>query len=257
MGKGRQYSWKWKGKSTKTGVPLNDEQHDFLADTLEETDDCEDLQLQATTNFKADHVNAYDLDCHDEDTTNAIFMASLCPVGSINDDMVEPCYDSNILSEVPHYDTYHDSDISNSNVQEMGYIKIIVSNNESYDELMSNNNVISYADYMLTIGNDADNYVPPPIPNNEMILSVIDQMKSQVERCNTVNNETQSVNESLTSELERCNEIVKTLENSSKNSSSEKEALLDRELRTIICDPKKKSMILTIKSFLNKYKWKT
>ncbi|GKB05260.1 retrovirus-related pol polyprotein from transposon TNT 1-94 [Tanacetum coccineum] len=138
----------------RAGVPLNDEQHDFLADTLEETDDCEDLQLQATTNFKADHGNAYDLDCHDEATTNAIFMASLCPVGSINDDMVEPCYDSDILSE-------------------------------SYDELMSNNNVISYADYMLTIGNDADNYVPPPIQNNDMILSVIDQMKSQVERCNT------------------------------------------------------------------------
>ncbi|GJY53111.1 hypothetical protein Tco_0444775 [Tanacetum coccineum] len=37
-------------------VVLNDEQQHFLADSLEETDDCEDLKLQATTNFKADHV---------------------------------------------------------------------------------------------------------------------------------------------------------------------------------------------------------
>ncbi|GJS12121.1 hypothetical protein Tco_0368917 [Tanacetum coccineum] len=136
---------------------------------LEETDDCEELQLQATTNFKADHVETYDSDCDDEATTNAIFMASLSPVGSINDDTVEPNYDSDILSE-------------------------------SYDELTSNNNVISYADYMVTIGNDVDNYVPPLVQNIDMILFVIKQMKSKVERCNTVNQETQSVNESLTKE---------------------------------------------------------
>ncbi|GJV59863.1 hypothetical protein Tco_1465963 [Tanacetum coccineum] len=102
------------------------------ADSLEETDDYEELQLQDTTNFKADHVETYDSDCDDEATTNAIYMESLSPVGSINDDTVEPNYDSDILSE-------------------------------SYDELTSNNNVISYADYMVTIGNDIDNYVPPPI----------------------------------------------------------------------------------------------
>ncbi|GJW12591.1 hypothetical protein Tco_1578418 [Tanacetum coccineum] len=41
-------------------VVLDEEQQDFLADSLEETGDYEDLQLQATTNFKADHVDAYD-----------------------------------------------------------------------------------------------------------------------------------------------------------------------------------------------------
>ncbi|GKB78365.1 hypothetical protein Tco_0945260 [Tanacetum coccineum] len=103
-------------------------------------------------------------------TPNAIFMANLSPVGSINGDTVEPRYDSDILSEVPHYDTYHESNMLNSNVQEMRYIENIVFNNESYDKLTSNNNVISYADYMVTIGNDADNYVPPPVQNNDMIF---------------------------------------------------------------------------------------
>nr|GEW23093.1 hypothetical protein [Tanacetum cinerariifolium]GEW24762.1 integrase, catalytic region, zinc finger, CCHC-type, peptidase aspartic, catalytic [Tanacetum cinerariifolium] len=96
-------------------VVLNDEQQDFLADSLEETDDCEDLQLQATANFKADYVDAYDLDCGDE--TNAIFMANLSPAGSINDDKVEPRYDSDILSEVPHYNTYHEFDVLNSDIK--------------------------------------------------------------------------------------------------------------------------------------------
>ncbi|GKC64463.1 hypothetical protein Tco_1097061 [Tanacetum coccineum] len=108
-------------------VVLNDEHQDFLVDSLEENDECEDLQLQATTNFKADHVDAYDSGCDDEATTNAIFMENLSPVGSINGNTVEPRYDSDILSK---------------------------------DELTSNINVISYADYMVTIGNHVDNYVP-------------------------------------------------------------------------------------------------
>ncbi|GKE52707.1 hypothetical protein Tco_1487863 [Tanacetum coccineum] len=53
-------------QAQEAGVVLDKEQHDFLADSLEETDDCEDLQVRATTNFKADHVDAYDSDCDDK-----------------------------------------------------------------------------------------------------------------------------------------------------------------------------------------------
>ncbi|GKG03134.1 hypothetical protein Tco_0310770, partial [Tanacetum coccineum] len=116
-------------QAQEAGVVLNDEQQDFLADSLEETDDYEDLQLQATTNFKADHVDAYNSDCDDEATTNAIFMENLSPDGSLNDETVAPRYDSDTLFEVPHYNTYYDSDMLNSNIQELGYIENIVSNN--------------------------------------------------------------------------------------------------------------------------------
>ncbi|GKA52088.1 reverse transcriptase domain-containing protein [Tanacetum coccineum] len=64
-------------QTKEAGVVLNDEQHDFLADNLDETDDY----------------------CDDEAITNEIFMINLSPVGSINDDMVEPRYDSYILSK--------------------------------------------------------------------------------------------------------------------------------------------------------------
>ncbi|GJV95641.1 hypothetical protein Tco_1547218 [Tanacetum coccineum] len=138
-------------QAQEAGVVLDEEQQDFLADSFEKTDECEDLQLQATINFKADHVDAYDSDCDDETIANAILMENLSPVGSLNDDIVAPRYDSDTLSEVPHYDTYHDSDVLNSNIQELGYIENIVSTNESYDELKGNNDVISYTDSMLTI----------------------------------------------------------------------------------------------------------
>ncbi|GJV96248.1 hypothetical protein Tco_1547825 [Tanacetum coccineum] len=64
--------------------------------------------------ISADYVDAYDLDCYDEATASAIFMESLSPTGSLNDDTISQTYDLDILSEVPHYDTYHEKDVLNS-----------------------------------------------------------------------------------------------------------------------------------------------
>nr|GEY49009.1 hypothetical protein [Tanacetum cinerariifolium] len=213
---------------------------DFLAGSLEEIDDCEDLQLQAIVNFKVDLVDAYDSDCDDKATTNAVFMENLSPVDSLNDDTAEPPYDSDMPSEVLHYDTYHIFDMLNFNIQELGYIENIVSNNESYDELTGNSNVISYTNYMLTIRNDEDNYVYPPVQKNDMMLSVIKQMKSQVEKCNMVNQESKSRKESLTSELERYKDRVRFLEYAIKDGHSEQEAYLCRELYTTISNRNRK-----------------
>ncbi|GKD34038.1 hypothetical protein Tco_1249547, partial [Tanacetum coccineum] len=135
-------------------VVLHEEQQDFLADRLEENDDCDDLQLHTTINFNADHVDAYDSDCDDQATASAIFMASLSSVGLLNDDTITLTYDSNTFSEVPHYDTYYDSDMLNWDDQEVEYIAHILSNKDLYDEPMSDINVISYADYMAIIEND-------------------------------------------------------------------------------------------------------
>ncbi|GKC01943.1 hypothetical protein Tco_0993553 [Tanacetum coccineum] len=111
-------------------------------------------------------------------------------------------------------------------------------------------NVISYADCMSTIGNDEDNYVPPPVQNNDRILFVIEHMKTEVGKCSMVNQETQSVNESLTSELEQYKERVKTLENKSKNFAFDREKFLDCELRTVILCNTEETLILTEESRL-------
>nr|GEZ08331.1 hypothetical protein [Tanacetum cinerariifolium] len=198
------------------------------------------FKLQATINFKAAYVDAYDSHCDEKATTNAIFMANLSHVGSLNDDTVAPHYDSDTLFKVPHYETYHDSDMLNYNIQELGYIENIVSNNESYDELKGNNDVISYIDYTLTIGNNEDNYVPPPVRKNDMMLSVIEQTKSQVEKCNKANQESKSEIKSLTSELERYKDRVRVLRYAIKDDHSEQEAYLSRGLYTIFNDRNRK-----------------
>ncbi|GJX53863.1 hypothetical protein Tco_0282232 [Tanacetum coccineum] len=125
-------------------VVLNEEQQDFLADKLEENDDCDDLQLHTTTNFKVSHVDAYNSDCDDQAIASAIFMASLSFAGSLNDDTA---------------------------VQETKYNEHFVSHDDSYAELTSDSNVISYAEYMVTIQDEDDHYVPPPAQNKDMILS--------------------------------------------------------------------------------------
>nr|GEX08988.1 hypothetical protein [Tanacetum cinerariifolium] len=129
--------------------------------------------LNTTTIFKADHVDAFDSDCDEAPTASAIFMARLSPAGSVNGDDVNATYNSDILFEVPHYDTYHETDMLNPVVQETEYFEHLVSNNDSDDELTSDNNIISYADYMVTIQNDATQSVPTPEQDNVMILSVI------------------------------------------------------------------------------------
>ncbi|GJW21252.1 hypothetical protein Tco_0031874 [Tanacetum coccineum] len=107
-------------------------------------------------------IDAYDSDCDDEATTCAIFMASLSHADLINGVTVGPSYNSELISEVPNYDTYHEDIVLNDDVQETEYNEHFVSNNDSCDELTSDNNVISYDDYMVTIENDAAQYVPPP-----------------------------------------------------------------------------------------------
>ncbi|GJX05106.1 hypothetical protein Tco_0191022, partial [Tanacetum coccineum] len=175
---------------------------------LEENDDCDDLQLHTTSNFKADHVDAYESDCDDQATTSAIFMASHSPAGLLNDDTVAPTYDSNTLFEAE-------------------YTKHSVSHDDLYAEFMSDSNVISYAKYMVTIEDKATHYVPPPIKDKDMILSVTEQMKSQVEQCNTIKQKAKSIDESLTTELEKYKARVKTLEKeySSKQFLTKREAL--------------------------------
>ncbi|GKD50332.1 hypothetical protein Tco_1279308 [Tanacetum coccineum] len=141
----------------------------------------------------ADYVDAYDSDCDNKPTASVIFMASLSPVRSLNDDTVAPTYDSDILLEVPYYDTYRDGDVLKSAIKETEYTEHSISHYYSYNELTSDSNV------------------PPPVQNKDMIFFVVDQMKSQVEQCNTINQEAKSVNESLTIELERYKARVKTL----------------------------------------------
>ncbi|GJR93140.1 hypothetical protein Tco_0265314 [Tanacetum coccineum] len=85
-------------KAQEAGVALNEEQLIFLADTRERVDSGTDARtLTTTTIFQSYDINAFDSDCDEAHAAQATFMANLS------------AYGSDVLSEVPNYDTYHDN----------------------------------------------------------------------------------------------------------------------------------------------------
>ncbi|GKG57266.1 hypothetical protein Tco_0584692, partial [Tanacetum coccineum] len=70
-------------------------------------------------------------------------MAMLSPAGYNSGDEVGPSYDSDILSEVPNYETYHANDMFNPFVQELPASEQLVSVNDTYVDFLSDSNVIS------------------------------------------------------------------------------------------------------------------
>ncbi|GJX01155.1 hypothetical protein Tco_0185068 [Tanacetum coccineum] len=190
-----------------------------------------------------DHVDAFDLDCDDAPTTSAIFMARLSPTGSVTRDDVCPFYDTNILSEVPNYDNYHDNDMFHLFIQELENFEQSISINDMNVELPNDNNVIFDIPYANTNKNKVVQDMTSLAQTDVVILSVIENMQHEVTRCNTVNQETKQVNESLTVELERYKEKVKLLETQKEPQLvfTSREKNLDSQLQKQIIDHNEKA----------------
>nr|GFB49403.1 hypothetical protein [Tanacetum cinerariifolium] len=74
---------------------------------------------------------------------------------------------------------------------------------ESNTESTSDSNIISYSQYMNESQyNTIQNFTLPAL-QNDLILSVIEQLKTQVVNCTKINQDNKQVNELLTAELER------------------------------------------------------
>ncbi|GJV49326.1 hypothetical protein Tco_1439538 [Tanacetum coccineum] len=189
----------------EAGIEIADEQQDFLADGLEGFDsDCEELQLNATSIPMTKKVDAYDSEVDDTPTTNAIFIAKLSPVGSINGDDVE------------------------SPASEQ-----LVSVNDTHVDFVSDSNVISDNPYTGTNEDEVVQEMTSLAQNDVAILSLTENMQHEVTRCNTVN----QVNEQLTIELDRYRKQIKVLESKKENqlvfTSTEKD--LDSQMRKTNC----------------------
>nr|GEW63443.1 hypothetical protein [Tanacetum cinerariifolium] len=83
--------------------------------------------------------------------------------------------------------------------------------NQSKTEITSDSNIISYSPYLnesqyATVQNSSS-----PVQQDDLILSVIEQLKSQVVNCTKINQDNKNVNEILTAELERYKEQVQIL----------------------------------------------
>ncbi|GJW09264.1 hypothetical protein Tco_1575091 [Tanacetum coccineum] len=92
--------------------------------------------LLAQAQEATDDIDAFDSDCDEAPTTSAVFMVNLTS------------YDSKVLFEVLNYDTYQDNNVIDQSVQEVQYSEQPIFVKDSNNDITSDNNVISYDQYM-------------------------------------------------------------------------------------------------------------
>ncbi|GJR48798.1 hypothetical protein Tco_1316901 [Tanacetum coccineum] len=156
------------------GQILNEEELAFLADP--DIPEGQSTQTVITHNaaYQADDLDAYDSDCDKLNSAKVALMANLSHYGS--DALVE----SNVV-------------------------------NHSETKITSDSNIIPYSQYVIESQQVTVQNSNSSAQQDDLILSVIEQLKTQVANCTKTNLENKSVNDTLTAELERYKEQVKVL----------------------------------------------
>ncbi|GJS00483.1 retrovirus-related pol polyprotein from transposon TNT 1-94 [Tanacetum coccineum] len=124
--------------------------------------------------YQADDLDAYDSDCDELNTVKVALMANLSHYGS------DALPGSNVV-------------------------------NHSETEITSDSNIIPYSQYVIESQQAAVQNSNSSAQQDALILSVIEQLKTQVVNCTKINLDNKSVNDTLTAELERYKEQVKVL----------------------------------------------
>nr|GEW27442.1 retrovirus-related Pol polyprotein from transposon TNT 1-94 [Tanacetum cinerariifolium] len=172
------------------GQVLQEEELEFLADPgIAETSS---TQYVVTSNaaYQADDLDAYDSNCDELNSAKIALMKNLSHYGS--DNLAEVQNQDNVYNNMLYQHVQETSTSEQSNIL-----------NQSETEITSDSNIISYCQYMnesqyTTVQNSSS-----PAPQDDLILSVIEQLKTQVVNYIKTNQDNKNVNEILTAELER------------------------------------------------------
>ncbi|GKA52649.1 hypothetical protein Tco_0745964 [Tanacetum coccineum] len=148
--------------------------------------------------YQADDLDAYDSDCDELNLAKIALMANL----SRND--------SDALTEVlnPNNLTY---DLFNQSEQIMTSSEQSNDVSQSETEITSDSNIIPYSQYLSEAQQETVQNSNSSAQQDVMILSMFEQLTTQVTHCTNVNLEYKSANQALTTELDRYKEEVKDL----------------------------------------------
>nr|GEY19071.1 hypothetical protein [Tanacetum cinerariifolium] len=143
--------------------------------------------------YQADDLDAYDSDCDELNSAKIALMANLSHYGS--DNLVEVNNQDNKTNHLIHQEMQVPSTSEQSTIL-----------TQSNTEIMSDSNIISYSQYMnVSQYNTVQNSNLPAL-QDDFILSVIEQLKTQVVNRTKINQDNKQVNELLTAELETATE---------------------------------------------------
>ncbi|GJW42030.1 hypothetical protein Tco_0070829 [Tanacetum coccineum] len=204
-----------------SGQILHEEELAFLADPGIPEGQATQTIITHNAAYQADDLDAYDSDCDELNTAKVALMANLSHYGS--DALAE-----NVV-------------------------------NHSETEITSDSNIIPYSQYVIESQQAAVQNSNSSAQQDALILSVIEQLKSQVVNCTKINLENKSVNDTLTAELERYKEQVKVLKegqnvdlrsNDNVSDSSAQSVEIDRLKQTLSEHLKEKESLMQTVSLL-------
>nr|GFA05856.1 hypothetical protein [Tanacetum cinerariifolium] len=198
------------GKQRANGQVLLEEELEFLADpgTVESSSN----QNVVTTNaaYQVDDLDAYDSDCDELNSAKIALMANLSDYGS--DNLAEVNNQDNRTNHLIHQEIQVPSTSEQSTIL-----------TKSNTEITSDSNIISYSQYKIESQYNTVQNSNLPALQDDLILSVIEQVKTQVVNCTKINQGNKQVNELLTAELERYinqERVLKEQKNDDKASTS-------------------------------------
>ncbi|GJY44612.1 hypothetical protein Tco_0432825 [Tanacetum coccineum] len=168
---------------------LDEEKLAFPADPYISNGQAAQTTIPNNAAFQTEDLDAYDSDCDDVSNAKAVLMANLSNYGS------------NVISEVPHSEPYH-NDMYNQSVHAMQYFEQTSAIDFPDNEITSDSNIIMYSQYL---------------------------QETQQEKANQKKN-----NESLTAKLERYKERVKTFEQRLNIDLSTREKKIDSQMDDMI-----------------------
>nr|GEX50799.1 hypothetical protein [Tanacetum cinerariifolium] len=186
-----------------------------------------DKEIPTPTAFQSDDLDAFNFDCHDvplAKAAKAVLMANLSS------------YDLDVFSEVPFRDTNIENDMSSQSVQENQCSKQPLFDNTIEIDITSDSNITSYEQYLKETETPVVQSTSSSTPQDEILMSVIKEMSSQVAKCNKVQQENREINETLTVKLERYKEQVKKIKQRQKFYLNDREKYIDGQLRQVIVE---------------------
>nr|GEZ95552.1 hypothetical protein [Tanacetum cinerariifolium] len=140
--------------------------------------------------YQADDLDAYDLDCDEINSAKIALMVNLSHYGS--DNLAEVHNQDNRANNLTHQEMHVRSTSKQSTIL-----------TQSDTEIASDCNIISYSQYMNESQYNTVQNSTLPALQDDLILYVIEQLKTQVDTCTKINQDNKHVDESLTAELER------------------------------------------------------
>nr|GEU86924.1 hypothetical protein [Tanacetum cinerariifolium] len=180
------------------GQILREEELAFLADPG--IAEAQAIQTVITHNatYQADDLDAYDSDCDEINTAKVALMANLSHYGLDN------------LAEVHNHDNVNHN-VINQAVQAMPCSEQSNIVNHLETEITSDSNVIPYSQYVKESQQADVQNSNSPSQQDALILSMIEQLKTQVVKYTKINLDNKSVNDTLTAELKRYKDQVRIL----------------------------------------------